>query len=240
MNNKLGILGGMGPLASAEFLQCIYRHNMGACDQDSINIFMHSITSVPDRTKVILANSEELFIDELIKNCTRLSSHNIDKIVICCFTSHCFFNHIPVLIRKKIISLVGIVQQMVVSGSKPSLLLASKGSYQKEVFFKGEDNTSSKFIIVPDTNDQEKVHSLIYDILKCGKDPSLAVQGINDLLEKYKVTSFIAGCTEFHLLNPDLFPGITVIDPLRFLAVNLKEYMQKSVTSQEFVINSGE
>ena len=49
-----GILGGMGPLASAEFLTSIYKLSLGRTEQNMPRLYLVSDPTVPDRTKAIL------------------------------------------------------------------------------------------------------------------------------------------------------------------------------------------
>jgi aspartate racemase len=234
-NKKLGIIGGMGPLASTEFLYTIYQNNIQKNEQQSLDVILFSISSVPDRTGSILKNSEQLFIDALLENCGKINELEVDKIVICCFTSHHFFSFIPQEIRRKIISLVDITHELVAENQQPSLLLASKGSYLKQVFTSGNKygGVSDK-IIIPAPDDQDKIHSMIYDTLKPGHDPVPVIGSIRQLLEKYKVQSCIAGCTEFHLLNKYINEKphhFKIIDPLQTVAQRLHHYMKSSPDS---------
>ena len=50
MTESLGILGGMGPLTSAEFLKTIYEVNISGPEQDAPACVLYSDPSVPDRT----------------------------------------------------------------------------------------------------------------------------------------------------------------------------------------------
>ena len=51
---KLGIIGGLGPAASAFFYNRITQHTMASCDQEHIDIILLSHATTPDRTQCIL------------------------------------------------------------------------------------------------------------------------------------------------------------------------------------------
>ncbi len=51
---RLGILGGMGALASAELLYTVYRLNTTEPEQGSPVCLLYSDPSIPDRTGAIL------------------------------------------------------------------------------------------------------------------------------------------------------------------------------------------
>jgi len=78
---KIGILGGMGPFASAEFVKTIYESTVFGKEQQAPDILLHSISSVPDRTESILAEQDQVFIDHLEYNLDILAGL-CDRIVI--------------------------------------------------------------------------------------------------------------------------------------------------------------
>lgn len=224
----LGILGGMGPLASLAFLRTIYECNrVGSVEQDYPDILLHSISSVPDRTRSLLGNAENALADSLIKNLWTLDASGVSKIVICCFTSHALISRLPKEIADKIVSLVDLTARELIVSQERSLLLASLGSYRKHVFRSTEDARKAKdYIVVPHEKDKALIHSLIYDYLKPGKDVTPVYTAVKGLLDKYGLNSFIAGCTEFHLLSryihANIIPGISFIDPLFSIARQMR------------------
>lgn len=220
----LGILGGMGPLASLEFLRTIYECNrVGSIEQDYPDIVLHSLSSVPDRTRSLLGNAENALADSLIGNLRTLDASGVTKIVICCFTSHALISRLPKDIAEKLVSLVDLTARELMVRKEPALLLASLGSYQRDVFRSTTDALKAKdYIVAPDEKDKAIIHGLIYEYLKPGKDVAPVYATVKELLDKYGLSSFIAGCTEFHLLSRHIhantIPGISFVDPLFLIA----------------------
>ena len=227
----LGILGGMGPLASLEFLRTIYKCNRdGSAEQDYPNVVLHSLSSVPDRTDSLLNDGEKALEDALVRNLRVLDSSGVSKIVICCFTSHTLIRRLPKEITGKIVSLVDLTARELMVRKEKSLLLASLGSYRRHVFRSTEDAIRAKDDIVePEDEDKILIHGLIYEYLKPGKDVAPVYTVIKELLDKYGLNSFIAGCTEFHLLSryidANAIPDISFVDPLFVIARRLKEIL---------------
>ena len=54
MNPVIGIIGGMGPLATCDLMNKIIRFTDAQKDQDHIRICVDSNTNIPDRTTAIL------------------------------------------------------------------------------------------------------------------------------------------------------------------------------------------
>ena len=231
----LGILGGMGPLASLAFLRTIYECNLlGSIEQDYPNIVLHSLSSVPDRTRSLLGNAENALADSLVRNLRILNASGVSNIVICCFTSHALINRIPREIAEKIVSLVDLTAQELIVRKERSLLLASLGSYQREVFRSTEDAIKAKdYMVEPDEKDKAIIHGLIYEYLKPGKDVAQVYTVVKELLDKYKLKSFIAGCTEFHLLSRHIhantIPDISFVDPLFLIARRMDHFRNISL-----------
>ena len=61
MTKLLGILGGMGPLASAEFLKTIYEYGTRDLEQRSPACILYSDPTFPDRTQTIVNGEEAQF-----------------------------------------------------------------------------------------------------------------------------------------------------------------------------------
>ncbi len=228
---KLGILGGMGPIASTEFLKTLYEcNNSSDREQGYPDIILHSISSVPDRTTSFKERSEDALLSHLEKNLITLDNTGVSKIVVCCFTSHCLLHKIDNSINDKIISLVSVTMGKLAEKGEPSLLLATTGSYDKHLFTDHEISPDAKqYIILPDDKDKEAIHALIYENLKKEARLQAVYESVKKLLNKYGVTSFIAGCTEFHLLTRYLtnnrIDDISFIDPLYSIATNLGDVL---------------
>ena len=54
----LGVIGGMGPLASSLFYDMIIDKTDAGCDQDNLNMIIYSDSGMPDRTGAILSGDE--------------------------------------------------------------------------------------------------------------------------------------------------------------------------------------
>lgn len=233
----LGILGGMGPLASTAFLGTLYECNRaGATEQAYPDILLHSLSSVPDRTTALLGRTEDLLARSLIRNLRTLDACGVARIVICCFTSHALIHRLPGGIRAKIVSLVDLTARELLAARRPALLLASRGSYQKEIFASTEAaRSAAPYIVMPDEDDQAVIHDLIYEHLKPGRDATPVCTTVQMLLAKYGLTTFIAGCTEFHLLTRHIQanrpPGIDFVDPLFTIARRLDEILSRPCES---------
>ncbi|WP_367271799.1 aspartate/glutamate racemase family protein, partial [uncultured Cetobacterium sp.] len=56
---KIGIIGGMGPLATVDLFNKIIKYSSASCDNEHIPIIIDNNTKIPDRTRAILYGEED-------------------------------------------------------------------------------------------------------------------------------------------------------------------------------------
>lgn len=229
-DNLLGIVGGLGPLASAEFLKTIYEHWVGALEQESPRVLLCSDPTFPDRTESLLNGSEEQLLEKLIATLTCLREMGASRFVICCFTIHHLLPRVPHELRSRLVSLIDVVYEELNERRVPHLLLCTLGTRRLGTFERHELWPQLRHLfVVPDEMDQHEVHRLIYEI-KSGADVRRRIAFIENLLDKYNVNSFIAGCTEIHLLAKHFCATHEnerrCIDPLIYIARQLASERQ--------------
>lgn len=220
----LGILGGMGPLASAEFLKTLYEYSLGEREQDSPIALLYSDPTFPDRTQVLLAGQEDALLAQLIESLQRLLDFGVAKIAICCITSHHLFGKYPPHLQEKIISLIDVTLEKAIETQKQHLLICTKGTRRLEIFQKHPQWEQAKdYFLLPEGEDIETIHDIIYK-LKQNYDLQKLVPVFESLLDKYNVDSFVAGCTEIHLFTKYFNQQKTkysCVDPLIVIAEKL-------------------
>jgi aspartate racemase len=112
----------------------------------------------------------------------------------------------------------------VCKSEKRYLLLCTSGTRKVGLFeYHRLWNSTQDRIVLPSEKDQERIHELIYRI-KQYKHCAADVEFLNELVQSYGVDSFIAGCTEIHVLVRDygLAHGFAqsgpCVDPLMVVA----------------------
>lgn len=169
---KLGVLGGMGPQATQMFYQFVLDRTDAARDQDHLPALILSDTGMPDRTTAILSGNTETLYGRLLADARLLEGCGCTAIAIPCNTSHYFVDRlqgdvgVPVLhmIRETAAALAR-------QGKKRPGILATDGTirtglYQKECAALGLE------AVAPDADTQKLVMSIIYDEIKQGEKGS--------------------------------------------------------------------
>ena len=91
MIKRLGVLGGMGPAASAEFMVRLVAQTPAKRDQDHIPTILWSDTTVPDRS-TSMRNGDDKPLPYLLSGIQGLVLAGCNLIVIPCNTAHLWFN----------------------------------------------------------------------------------------------------------------------------------------------------
>ena len=74
---KLGIIGGLGPAATASLFMRIIDHTDAKTDQDHLDITILNRPQIPDRTAFILGKSEEIRYSRRARSGFRAGAHGL-------------------------------------------------------------------------------------------------------------------------------------------------------------------
>jgi len=196
---------------------------------------LYSDPTFPDRTETLIAGFDDLLLEPLVEALRQLERLGVNRIVICCVTLHHLLPRVPHSLRSRIWSLIDVVFEQVIESGQRHLLLCTKGTRQLGIFqFHQQWAAAHELLVLPDEDDQQLIHGLIYQIKK-NDDVDRLIPIINTLLSKYAVNSFIAGCTEIHLLakrfqsTPGEVRERGCIDPLSIIA---REVTKESICNK--------
>lgn len=196
---KLGIIGGMGPLATAYLFNRIVEFTDAQKDQDHIDIVILNHATLPDRTEVIKSGKYENFISAIVKDGKELEKLGVSNIAIPCNTSHFFYDEIQ---KRLDVNVINMVKETVlyIKNNKTDIkkvgIMATDGTiktktYAKECILQGIEP------VLPSEKMQKTVMSIIYDEIKNGKKGSLDrfMEVVDELREK-ECDMVILACTE--------------------------------------------
>jgi aspartate racemase len=224
-----GVLGGMGPLASAEFLRTIYEYSLRGPEQQSPVVLVYSDPTFPDRTDAFLAGEAGVVLEQLTGALGALTRMGAGRVVMCCMTIHHLLPQLPDELRASVVSLLDVCFDSLARAGGRHLLISSTGTRRLRLFERhARWEELSRHVVLPDEGDQYRIHrDLIYPI-KNNPDLRELTPLLESLLAKYRVDSFIAGCSEIHLLAKHYEAGggrrkYGCIDPLSVIARELAQ-----------------
>ncbi|MGE7912092.1 aspartate/glutamate racemase family protein [Lysinibacillus xylanilyticus] len=215
----LGIIGGVGPLATMFIGEMIVRRTKATKDQEHLHTIIDNDTNIPDRTAFILDSTKENPVPVIVADAKKLASVGANVIAIPCNTAHTFYDEIvegsPVPVLHMIRETAKRASDL---GAKRVGILATTGTLTSRMY---QDALEEFGItpVVPDDVMKDKVMSIIYDYVKAGKDVSHEDwQPIEEAMLALNCDRIVLGCTELSIVNRDLKLIDKYIDSLIVLA----------------------
>lgn len=194
---SLGIIGGMGPLATVDIYKKITELTLAHCDAGHMHIYIDSNTSIPDRTQAILSGKESP-VSELVCSAQKLESIGADFLLMACNTAHYFYKQVADSVSIPVLHMIEEAAQAVQdAGVKKIAVLATVGTLQSGLYTRALEKRNIS-VIVPSESQEKTVMAAIYDCMKASNfkyDTSGFVVMLENLKEQ-GAEAFLLGCTE--------------------------------------------
>ena len=215
----LGILGGVGPLATVYFADLIVKMTPASCDQDHIRMIVSNDPKIPDRTDYILDRTKPSPLPAMISDAKMLASLGCDLIAIPCNTAHFFYDEIQKNVDVQVLNIIEETLRFA-SRNVPDLrragILATSGTIASGVY----PHTAERFgveCVVPSAQSVQSLMRIIYDQVKAGKPVDHdAFFRIVDEMKDMGCDVVILGCTELSVIyyelqidRPDILDSMT-------------------------------
>ena len=220
----LGVIGGLGPMATAYFLEMLTKMTAADADQEHIKVLIESNPQTPDRTKFILGLSDEDPYPMLLKSGQELKELGAEYIVVPCNTAQYFHDRLETDLDLPIIHLIReTALYLKERGIKKVGIMATDGTIRTNLY---QDALSQYGIetVVPSEKAQEGVMHLIYNNIKAGLPPEMPrFNGIADELKENGAEVIVLGCTELSLIKRDKNIGHDFIDAMEVMSLKAIE-----------------
>lgn len=229
----LGVIGGVGPGATAVFMDILVRATAAAGDQEHINALVAQHPAIPDRTAHILdpAHHEDPG-PFLARDARFLESAGAEFLVLPCNTAHHYAQQVERAIHIPLVSIVDVtvrevcarLAQTQANGGpqhpRKAAILATEGNVKARVY---QEVLEAQGIeaLVPSAAQQAVVNAVIYEQVKAGKPADVhALRALVDDLAAAGAGAVIFGCTELSLVfdKEQMHTDERIVDSLRELA----------------------
>ena len=215
MYKRLGILGGMGSLATAQFYTDIVNSTPAKKDQDYIDMIILNASYIPDRTAAILHGGESP-LPYLLDALKTLENCGCDLIAIPCNTSHYFYDELQNSCKVKILNMIDLTAEILESrGVSDVYLMATEGTLKTGVYQKYLSRRNINIIPASDEEIKEMMR-VIYEI-KAGKNPDITK--LEEIAQRHGRLN-ILGCTELSTVK---FQNIKYIDAMEVMKDKILE-----------------
>ena len=221
MKKKLGIIGGLGPMASAQFMEMLTAMTDAETDQEHIEAILYSRPATPDRTAFLLGQSPDSPLPAMIETGKALEQMGAQVLAIPCMTAHSFYPQLRTAFRAELINpITGSAALLMQHGIKRAGIMATDGTLQVGLF---QDALTDAGItpIVPDAESQRDVMRMIYEQVKSGIPADLETfHAVAHAMRVQGAECIILGCTELSVIRQQQKIGTGFLDAMAVLAVN--------------------
>ncbi|RLI33734.1 aspartate racemase [Candidatus Bathyarchaeota archaeon] len=217
----IGILGGMGPEATAELFMRIIRATPVERDQDHLRVVIDSNPKIPDRTAAILGEGPSP-LPEMRRTARNLEGAGADFIIIPCNTAHYFYEELKEGVRIPILNMIELTAARIrerLPEARRVGLIATTGTLRAGIYDRALEKHGVE-VIHPSEEAQRRVMEAIYEKIKRGLIPEgreIILEVAARLVEE-GADAIICGCTEVSLVLKEGDVPVPVIDPLQVLA----------------------
>jgi aspartate racemase len=217
---RLGILGGMGPAASAEFVNRLVQQTPASCDQEHVPFVLWNNPQIPDRS-TSMRNGDNAPLSLLIEGVAMLKAISCDLIVIPCNSAHYWYDEL-IKYEVPIIHIVDSVADELRSLNVENQCIGVMGTQGTIEFgiYQSRLGQQGWTCIVPDQHEMDTYVQPAIDLIKAGKiqeSQPLLVTVIHSLIDR-GAKAVVLGCTELPLAiritSEDGVPIVNSIDSL--------------------------
>lgn len=221
MKKTIGILGGMGPLATADLYRKIVLLTDAGCDNDHIRVFIDSNCRIPDRTAAILSGGADP-LPEMASALRNLEKCGAECIIMPCNTAHYFLPALQAQTAIPFISMLEATARACAAAypGKRAAILATRGTLATGLYERALEKEGVDFLL-PEEPQRDVLMHLIYEVVKAARPLAPEADLWAQLLEQLRRAGadyFILGCTELPIIADTLPAPGPFIDPTAELA----------------------
>lgn len=215
----LGVIGGLGPMATAYFMQLVIQMTDAETDQEHIPMIIYNKPQIPDRTRFLLGQSKEDPVPDIVDCGRRLEREGAQVLAIPCITAHALHENIQ---KQLDIPIIHIIQETAAylkqAGIKRVGLEATDGTVQTEVFQKELERRQIE-VVLPSQEKQKLVMDIIYKNVKAGLPVDMdKFREVEKELTGRGAQLIILGCTELSMIKRDCHIPSFYLDAMEVLA----------------------
>ena len=221
MKKSIGILGGMGPLATADLFRKIVLLTDADRDNDHIRVYIDDNASIPDRTAAILDGGPDP-LPAMTDSLRKLEACGADCIIMPCNTAHYFLPQLQALTKVPFLSMLEATAVSCAARfpGRTAAVLATKGTLAAGLYQAALEQKGVSFLL-PNDAEQDALMRVIYGGVKAGKGPEAYRADMENTLSALTARGadyFILGCTELPLAAQALAVDTPTVDPTEELA----------------------
>lgn len=216
---KLGVIGGLGPMATALFMKMAIEMTAADVDQDHIEMIVYNCPQIPDRTNFILGTSQDDPTVEMIRIGKKLAERDADLIAIPCITANFFYEKLSREIPVKIIDMVEeLCSYLAERDIRCVGLMATSGTIRSGLFQRAFARHGCR-LVLPSEERQRDVMHIIYQDVKANRPAEMdRFSAVSRELRQAGAQVVILGCTELSVVRENEELGGGYLDAMQLMA----------------------
>ncbi|MFD2118038.1 aspartate/glutamate racemase family protein [Paenibacillus yanchengensis] len=221
MDKVVGILGGMGPKATVDFMSKIIEQTRVITEQDHLRMLVYNNPKIPSRIDAFKPENPSP-LPELIRTAVTLEQGGADYIMIPCHSAHYWLDELQQSISIPIYSIVACtIENIQLRHDLEKILLIATETTLRSGLYQQAFSKLPVQLLLPAPNEQVLIQHIIHMIKTNSNSLYNGIIDLRDMLNEYKkksVHTAIAGCTEIPLILTHLDHDFEFIDPSLLLA----------------------
>ena len=215
----IGVIGGMGPIATSHFMELVIRMTDAKVDQEHLDMIIYNIPSIPDRTEYILDHSKPDPLPEIIRIGHMLEKAGAEYLCMPCITAHYFADRMRKEFSRPFINIVEeTARYLYREGVRRAGIMATDGTVHSGLFQKAFEDYGIEPVL-PSEERQKDVMHIIYKNVKANIPAEMdRFHKVEKELKSHGAEAIILGCTELSLVKRDENVGTGFIDGMEVLA----------------------
>lgn len=217
----IGIIGGMGPEATADLYLKIIRNTPAQKDQDHMHVLIDGNAKIPDRVEAIFEGGEDPS-PILASMAHNLFEMGADYIAIACNTAHFFYDAMQSAVPIPVMHMPRLTIDYI-RATYPEVksigLIATNATGKTGLYQNIADDFGLTTLVPPEPYQNDLVQKSIH-LIKAGEKKQAAqnIRQVAEMLIAQGAEVIIAGCTEIPLVLENGMVSVPVIDPTLILA----------------------
>jgi aspartate racemase len=205
VSRTVGVIGGMGPEATVDFLRRVIVATPAKDDADHIRVLVDNNPKIPSRIAALIDGTGEDPLPVLIAMARSLEKQGADFLVIPCNTAHYYLPKIAQAVSIPLLDMVALsVAQLAMLAPKPSAIgMLASPAVQKVGLYAARLKESGFTALFPDADGEAKV----LDIIRAVKANAVthehraAYSAIARELREQGAGAFLIACTELSVIG---------------------------------------
>lgn len=227
---SLGVIGGVGPLSTAYFMEVLINKTDAVLDQEHIDMVVLNHCEIPDRTAFILDHTKENPVPFMKEDAIKLQNLGCSVIATPCNTAHYFYDELQAAVT---IPILNMIEETAIVLKKANVkragIMATNGTIATKLFQAALIKQGIE-PVVPNPQNQQFVMDIIYDSIKAGLAIDLdKFKSVVNELRLHDCDKVILGCTELSILKREYSLGDFYVDSLEVLCERAIEACGKKV-----------